>query len=154
MKKLKTEEYPLPLEGILFGLACVVFIVFMAAMAIKNERLQRRVNSLEESITATTTTETTTTEMTTTEETTTTTTTTTAPLDVRPLLVQDMSRRLDILKALIKDTRQKAEVLLDKQKKGEQLTADEEIYLRFYSSAVMEETEIELYLKNHSKEDE
>lgn len=131
----------------------VVFIPFMVYLMVVNFRYEKRLWDIAHE----TTTSATTTELTTTEETTeetTTTTTTTAPLDVRPLLVQDMSRRLDILKALIKDTRQKAEVLLDKQKKGEQLTADEEIYLRFYSSAVMEETEIELYLKNHSKEEE
>ena len=65
-----------------------------------------------------------------------------------------MERRLSTLKALIKETRNKAETLLDKQKKGEELTADDELYLRFYSSAVFEKQEIEAYLEKYDEEEE
>ena len=129
----------------------IVFIPFVAYMMVVNIRYEKRLWEIAHETTSETT------ELTTTEDTieeTTTTTTTTEPVKVKPLLIQDMERRLSTLKALIKETRDKAETLLDKQKKGEELTADDELYLRFYSSAVFEKQEIEAYLEKYGEEEE
>lgn len=135
----------------IFGWSIVA--AFLVVMGIINIRYNMKLWRLAH--TETTAVTTTTTEITTTEETTeeTTTTTTTEPVKVKSLLIQDMERRLATLKALIKETHDKAEELLAKQKKGEELTADDELYLRFYSSAVFEKQEIEQYLEKYDKEE-
>lgn len=130
----------------------IVFILFVVYMMVVNFRYEKRLWDMAHETTSEVTTAT---EITATEETTEETTSATTELvKVKPLLIQDMERRLSTLKALIKETRDKAETLLDKQKKGEQLTADDELYLRFYSSAVFEKQEIEQYLEKYDKEEE
>ena len=129
------KKYKINLPLIFFLIVFIPFVVYMMVVNIRyNKRLWEMAHE--------TTSEITTTELTTTEETTeetTTTTTTTEPVKV---------------KSLLKETRNKAETLLDKQKKGEELTADDELYLRFYSSAVFEKQEIEAYLEKYDDEEE